>query len=115
MTATPHLAGPIDAALAAANALLRLGRDERALLDEGRLEDLVLIAERRAGLVDQLDLARRAGADGPELAAVLRQVREEGLTNLARIESLKGDLAKELAGDAKTGRAVRGYGSGSAL
>ncbi len=71
-------------ALATATALRDLGREERELIEQGRLEDLGARAARRAELLRELDRELKPGWPAePTVHAMLELVRAEGAQNLA--------------------------------
>ncbi len=95
-------------ALATATALRDLGRNERELIEQGRLDELGKIAARRAELLRKLDRELKPGwpAD-PEVHAMLELVRAEGAENLALLLALH--QRRQAQGDmASSGRAAGG-------
>lgn len=95
-------------ALAAAHALLVLTREERALIDAGRLEELADLVTRRAEALARLDgaLARPVPADVQDVIAA---TRTEAAQNLALLRVAQDDIARELSADGARVRALQQY------
>ena len=77
-------------ALAVAEALRDLGREERRLIEEGKLDALHVLASRRAKLLRLLDRTLEPGwPTDPTVHALLEQVRQEGAQNLALLRRVR--------------------------
>jgi hypothetical protein len=70
-------------ALVVVAALRELGREERLLIEQGRLDELDRIVARRAELLKELDRELKPGWPAePAVHAMLELVRREGAENL---------------------------------
>lgn len=95
-------------ALQLANALLALTREERTLVEGGRLEELTDLCARRAAVMAQLDRVLPRPVP-PDLAPVLAEVRAEAERNLSQLRVAQDEISRELAGDAARSRALTSY------
>ncbi len=92
-------------------ALRDLGREERALIDQGHVEGLAELAPRRLALVAALESAGGLRGAGPELAELVAAVRAEGEGNIALLRALQDDISQTMGADRHTGHALASYGN----
>ena len=103
-------------AVAVLGALLELGREERQIIESGRIEQLETIASRRLALVDELERSLAAGAAGGDhFSDVLEMVRRQGEQNLVLLKSIQSDITREIESGRQAGRAIDRYGSSSRI
>ncbi len=94
--------------LSLVQALLALTREERALVEGGRLNELTELCLRRAEVMAELDRALTRPIP-PEVAQVFAEVREEAVRNMSLLRVAQDEIARELAGDTARSHALASY------